>query len=273
MLSRWTILFVFLLTLFASCSSLKHRSSKTDKDALPSLSYETFGAKASVSMGGLSVNANLRMKRDSCLSISIQPFAGVEVARLFVTNQEVCLVDRINKRYAVMDLSSTDEVPSEYLKLLSVRKLQALLTNQLFLLDERDAVATKSDFSATEIADSWLLQYADPKSRFSQEFTLNGAQRVKNGSVSSSQGSIRWDYLQFEPLGNGYPFPMEVNLLVTQSSTYQGGYHSPQTSAMELGVTYKKIELNKDYSFSNPIPKGYQKVSVRKILSLLNFKR
>lgn len=270
MLNRKLILFLMvLITLFSSCSSSRRGRAKEKKEDLPTLSYVTFGAKTTVSMGGFAVNANLRMKKDSCVSLSIQPFAGVEVARLFATNQEVFMVDRINKRYAVLDLNSDDV--KGYAKLLSVKKLQSMLTNQLFLLNERDADVTMKDFSFSQIEDSWLLQYAEPKSRFNQEFTLSSEHRVKSGSVASADGSIRWSYDQFEPLETGYYFPMGVNV-VAQRSVSEGGYRTPKSSTTEISILYKKIELNRDYGFSNPIPKGYEKVTFQEMLSLLNFK-
>ncbi len=261
-----------LVTVFSSCSSSKRGGSGNEKkEALPTLSYLTFGAKATVSMDGFSVGATLRMKKDSCVSLSVQPFAGVEVARLFATDKEVYMVDRINKRYAVLDMQSESVQKSGYGKLLSVKKLQSLLTNQLFLLDEKNSDVTMADFSASQIADAWLLQYADPKSRFSQEFTMSSEHRVKNGSITSMDGAVRWVYDQFEPLETGYYFPMAVDVTVRQSAK-EGGYRSPRSSTKELSILYKKIELNKDYGFSNPIPKGYEKVTFQEMLSLLKLK-
>lgn len=267
------VVIVAVLSLFASCSSSKKgQGSKEKREDMPTLSYYTLGAKTTLSMGGMSVNATLRMKRDSCVSLSVQPLAGVEVARVFVTNEALTLVDRINKRYALVDLKSGEEIKGGYEKLLSVRKLQSLLTNQLFLLNEQDGAVTMADFSSSQVEGAWLLQYADPQSRFNQEFTLSSERRVKNGMLSSSQGSFRWRYDLFEALENGYYFPMELDM-VLQTSSYSGGYHTPQGSSTEVVLTYKKIDLNRDYGFSNPIPKGYEKVSAQEILSLLNIKR
>lgn len=277
MLSRsnsilWGWIFLAFIALFSSCKTTKRNGSGVKQEQMSTLSYETFGAKTSITMGGVSVGATLRVKKDSCLFLSVQPFAGVEVARLFATNKEVVLVDRFNKRYAIVDLASGKDLKGGYEKILKVGKLQALLTNRLFLLNEGDSDATIKDFSSMQIANSWLLQYADPKSRFNQEFTLDESHRVKSGQVSSADGSVRWDYAQVEPLEDGLDFPREIKMVVTQSS-YEGGYHSPKSATMEFSINYKKIELNKDYSFSNPIPKGYEKVTAQEILSLLNIKR
>lgn len=271
---RLSIFLMIVVTLFASCtSSRRGRMSREKKDSLPTLSYQTLGAKTAVTMGGFSLGASLRMKKDSCIYLSVQPFAGVEVARLFVTNKEMTLVDRINKRYTTVDLQAEKD-SVEYANLLSVSKLQAILTDQLFLLNEKDDMARISDFSSSKVENAWLLQYANPKNLFSQEFVLDENQRVKSGMAMSDQGSVKWNYADFQPLENGYQFPREFSLTVYQLVS-AAGYHTPGSSKVEMSmeISYKKIELNKDYSFSNPIPKGYEKVSIQEILSLLNLKR
>lgn len=258
---------VFLLTLLSCGTSKRGSTERTEVEPLNKFTYETFNAKIGLSMGNMNLNATLRMKKDSFLFISVQPFAGIEVTRIFVSEKEVSLVDRMNKRYAQFDIK---EIP-DYGELLGVDKLQAMFTNQLFQLKEGKKEAKISDFSATQIESMRLLQYSDPKGRFSQEFTTDEQYRIKNATLTSVHGTLRWEYKQPNTLENGYPFPMEVNLTMSKSSMESG--FSPRHASQEITVYYKKIELNKECSFSNPIPNGYEKVSVDELLSVLNNKR
>ncbi|MBR4713152.1 MAG: DUF4292 domain-containing protein [Paludibacteraceae bacterium] len=260
------VLGVCLMLLF-SCGSSRRGSSGREEASPDSFSFETFNAKVGFSVGNMTMNATLRMKRDSFLFVSVQPFAGIEVARIFVSDKEVCLVDRMNKRYSQFSIR---EIP-DYGELLGVDKLQAMLTNQLFLLREGNKAVKVSDFSVSQVASFFLLQYGDPKNRFSQEFTTDEHYRISNATLTSTHGSLRWEYSQFEALENGYVFPMKVDLTMSESSV-DGGF-SPRRSSQEMSFYYKKIELNKECSFSNPIPKGYEKVSVEELLSVLNNKR
>lgn len=265
--AKIAILGVALIALLFSCGVSKRNSSKKAGDEqLNGFTYETFNAKVGFSVGSMTMNATLRMKRDSFLFISVQPFAGIEVARIFVSDKDVCLVDRMNKRYSQFEIK---EIP-DYGELLGVDKLQAMFTNQLFLLREGNKQAKVSDFSASQIASFFLLQYNDPKNRFSQEFTTDEHYRISNATLTSTHGTLRWEYNQFESL-NGYMFPMKVDLTMSKSSV-DGGFSS-RRSSQEISFYYKKIELDKECSFSNPIPQGYEKVPVDELLSILNNKR
>ncbi len=255
------------MMLFFSCGSSRRGSSGNTEKELSAFSFETFNAKVGLSVGNMTLNATLRMKRDSFLFVSVQPFAGIEVARIFVSDKDVCLVDRMNKRYSQFAIK---EIP-DYGELLGVDKLQAMLTDQLFLLREGNKAVKVSDFSVSQIASFFLLQYSDPQNRFSQEFTTDEHYRVSNATLTSTHGTLRWEYGQFEALDNGYMFPMKVNLTMSKSAV-DGGF-SARRSNQEISFYYKKIELNKECSFSNPIPKGYEKVSVEELLSVLNNKR
>ena len=255
---------VCLMLLF-SCGSSRRGSSGREEAEPGSFSFETFNAKVGFSVGNMTMNATLRMKKDSFLFISVQPFAGIEVARIFVSDKDVTLIDRMNKRYSQFGIR---EIP-DYGELLGVDKLQAMLSGQIFLLGT--GVTRLSDFSVSKIASLLLFQYSNPKSRFSQEFTTDEHYRVNNATLSSVHGTLRWEYSQYEALENGYMFPMKVDLTLSKSSV-DGGF-SPRRSSQEISFYYKKIELNKECSFSNSIPKGYEKVSVEELLSVLNNKR
>lgn len=255
MLNRRFLFICALIAIFlASCHSTR-KTGKEDETVRTSLEYMTFDSKVMLSIGSISLNAHLKMKKDSFLSVSVQPFAGVEIARLFANREEVYLVDRINKRYSHMVF---DAVP-DFGKYLNLNAFQAILTNSLFLLGDGKSQVTRKDFSESQVASSILLQRAVPDSHMSQEFTTDENLQVKNGTILSEEGSVHWVYSQYEALENGFVFPKTVDISVVR------GGRNP--SPKEISISYKKIELNNDIRFSNPIPKGYEEVSVEKILS------
>lgn len=251
-----------LLAFFASCSSSKTSVSEDIKGkSSVVLDYNTLSAKVVVSVGNFDLNASLRMKRDSFIFLSLQPFAGVEVARLCVTDKDVFIIDRINKRYSQTSMKDLMDSSSVYV---SVGILQSILTNRLFLLKEGREAARLSDFSATHIESSWLLQYMDPGKAFTQEFTTDEQYRVKNAMISLGQEMKRLEYGQFETLENGVLFPMSVKVFL--SGPADRGSLFGQSSSMDFAIQYKKLELNKEVNFTNPIPKGYAKVTVWELI-------
>ena len=48
-------------------------------------------------------SANIRIKKDSAIWVSISPALGIEVMRAVLTKDSVKFVDRINKRYYIGD--------------------------------------------------------------------------------------------------------------------------------------------------------------------------
>ena len=95
------LLGVALMVLFSCSSSRRGASGESGADQPSAFTYETLGAKISLSAGNMNLNATLRMKKDSFLFISVQPFAGIEVARIFVSDKDVTLIDRMNKNHTI----------------------------------------------------------------------------------------------------------------------------------------------------------------------------
>jgi hypothetical protein len=93
---------VLILGVFTSCNKrLIH--SKQENIEINTLKFDYFTAKAKLNYTNgdqkLSAVANLRIKYDSLIWISISPGLGIEVLRLKLTTDSVFLIDRIAHKY------------------------------------------------------------------------------------------------------------------------------------------------------------------------------
>lgn len=123
-MNKYLALLLCVLAL-ASCRSNKDLSDKTDKmrrmapqELLDSVSltqndFTWFTGKAKVKYddGNKAQNftANIRMKKDSIIWISITSLMGIEAARLTIDQDSIRVLDRLKKRYIVEPVSRSDQ--------------------------------------------------------------------------------------------------------------------------------------------------------------------
>jgi len=89
---------------------IKKKSAKQIQKKVIKNDFEVdwFAAKAKVSYTepnnySQTFNANVRLKTDSAIWISIVPLLGIEMARILITKERVQVLDRINKKYLDLD--------------------------------------------------------------------------------------------------------------------------------------------------------------------------
>jgi PBP1b-binding outer membrane lipoprotein LpoB len=57
-----------------------------------------------------SMNASVQVWRNELIILSLQPMLGIEMVRAEVTPDSIVLVDKLNKRYTVMDYSMFEQI-------------------------------------------------------------------------------------------------------------------------------------------------------------------
>lgn len=255
MLNRRLFYIVTLLVMVLSLGGCKSRQGgKAVKNSLSiSIDYETFSVpKLSFAAGGaFSVNGSLRIRRDSAIMISVQPFLGMEVARAFITQDSLIVVDRMHKRYFK---TSYGELGKKTGVMLNYNVFQALFTEALFAYDNPQSKF--SDFTETKVGDLTMLQYA--KDGVVQEFVVNNEYRVQQATVISEKTtfSLHWNYSKFNALENGIVFPHQIKFQISDGKRPNN-----------LDIEYKKVELDKTLVFDAGISGSYQEVTVEELLS------
>jgi hypothetical protein len=118
---------VLILGVFTSCNK-KLIHSKQENIEINTFKFDYFAAKAKLNYNSgdqkLSVVANLRIKYDSLIWISISPGLGVEVLRLKLTTDSVFLIDRMAHKYMK---SSYSEFNNFYGIKLNFKWIQAIM--------------------------------------------------------------------------------------------------------------------------------------------------
>ena len=269
------ILFFFgLLFFIAACKPKQHivyttspvedkENSQLFSDILSNeFGYSTFASKLNlnISTGTRSVSsrANLRIDRDKALQISLQPMFGVEMFRLYMDNETLIFLDRMNKRYVK---ESLEELKKTYPVGFDYNTLQALLTNGLFV--SGNTAIEKSDykkFRYSQTSNNYNLKSADGKSGIEYNFTVNAADRITFTHLTEpvKKYSLQWGYTDFMMVKEK-TFPSKMNI-------------SAGTSSRNLDVTmsFSDIVLNEPVDIQVKIPSGYSRTSLSDIIKIIS---
>jgi len=157
MKNRFNLLFILVIIIFSGCKSQQKISGKklANKKNLPTLLQSVDNAsfkpdwlsvKASIDFEKGKKNtgfkANIRMRRDSMIWLSITPLIGVELARVVLTPDSVKMVNRIDGTYFKGNyefINNTFEVDLNY------QTLQAMLLGNSLSLEDNDKLVASID--------------------------------------------------------------------------------------------------------------------------------
>jgi len=243
-----------------SCSSSRKASRKSAAEARQieqiienASSFKTLESKVTLSINGQSVAGQLRIAKDSCFWLSIQPFLGIEAFRVFVTpGRQLVVIDRLNKQYAVQDLNQTT-LP-EAASLLGI--LTYTLSNSVFLPESKLRSASDYQISASD----------DQRYRLSVPFHQNTLQYFFDRELNYvaadiysqyTDGPVHVAYTGFQSTVAG-PFPYHMQATATVGSRM-----------FSLGCDFQRPVFDSAPRFDTSIPSNYQPFDLFTLLKAL----
>ena len=162
----------------------------------------------------VNVSATCKIKNDSALYLSIQPFLGIEMFKAEFTADSIKVFDKMNHRYYTADylyFSRRFGVDIDF------HSLQSLLTARFFCMGQKDAIAdscrlTVSSFGKNKInfETKNMIQATDlSESNVIQQVIL--ITKKSNYQLQTAYA----DYL----LENGVNFPQKISLKINSQKT------------------------------------------------------
>jgi len=212
-----------------------------------------FGAKVSVNSDinnqTNSFSANLRIKKDSAIWISISPALGIEVARALITPDSLKFINRINGTY----FKGNYKYLNELLQIeVNFKMIQAILLGNAYLHYSIEQYI--SDRESTELVLSTIK-----KRRIRREVDLEIPQiltqeiwfsSLHNKIVRMEMQDYRpvrkftVNYLQFEKVDD---LSMPNKLLITAQADKQ----------VKIDLEYSRMTINKELNLPFNIPENY----------------
>ncbi len=244
--------------------------------------FTTIGAKLDISTStekqNSSFKANLRIRQDSALWLSITPALGIEALRVLVDVDSVKFINKLNSEFYVGNFSIIDSLldyPAEleFLTNLLVgnpveidesEKYSSSVDGLYYVLHTKNKrkyrksavrLSTKKDSLSSEIQNERRIQkniekYSDEDLIIKRYFVRPSDFRVERAEVEDllMKRILKIYYGNFEQL-EGKTFPMQVRIEIISSG---------QFSKFELN--YTRIKLNEAQSFPFKIPEKYVRI-------------
>ncbi|MGL1887306.1 MAG: DUF4292 domain-containing protein [Reichenbachiella sp.] len=189
--------------------------------------------------------ANIRMKRDSAIWISLSPGFGIEAARGLVTKDSVLVIDKLHKEY---DKRLISQLTTGFDFKFELSMIEGILLGDLmFPIQNRDDI--KKTSGTYEISqDHGDISITN----------LIGAQSMKveevNAASDTSYNNLNVKYSNFQKLDDNV-YPTEINV----TANYMGKKDRSKKSA-NITIRHTKVEIDKKkYSFDFNIPSKYSR--------------
>ncbi len=271
--NRVTQIFTFIfiissLFLINSCKSKKtistsgtlEKKSHTQivSDILNSeLKYKTLTTKGSIElkMGRSSKKTSTVFKiiKVSIIQASVRPILGMEAFRVSFTPDSIIIIDRLKKQYTAESISQSKLMTSFDFNFYN---LQALLTDQLFVPGKQEVLNqdfNRFNFSSTQ--DVYMLQTKD-KGSLLYNFAIDASDRIISTLIYNEKKSVtlQWSYDDFiKENSQKYPTTMSAKVEVAKER-------------FDIGITYKKLDIDKALEVDNTIPAKYIKVDFSELI-------
>jgi len=205
-----------------------------------------FKAKSKISFSSpdksLSSSANIRMKKDSIIWISVSPIFGIEAARGFISQDTIVFMDRVNKdvyRYNYETLSSMLNFEVNFEMVQSI-----ILGNQVFDFKGEDNFSKKSG----------ELKIGQKRGRFELETTAAiDNRKVRNVKVKEIPDGSKMEIIfsEFNIIAE-QAFPFNTNVEIVSKGT-----KGDETTKVE--INHSKVEVgDTPISFPFSVPGKYE---------------
>ena len=187
--------------------------------------WTSLNSKIKVNKEGqeVTINAHIRIKKDSIIWISVKAPLGIEIFRTMITSDSVYYMNRMNKNYFIKHISHIREVVKADVSFIKLQEIIFASPNITVLNSNKENYEILKDIFRVSKID---LQETEDK-----------------------KISIRYsDYKDFAELGGLY-FPEKIFIDIKSEEGFTAE------------INYTKIKFNKTSSISFKIPKSYVSIN------------
>ena len=171
---------------------------------------------------------NIKNKKDSVVWVSARGPFGVEILRMQMTPDSICLINRINKTYVIKSASQIKEITD-----LTFYDLQDIIAANL--KTPRSKYTMKSDLDNAYILEggSWI-------------YSITKDYKVQRVKIFDSKNIIQ---IAFDTYNNNDHFPRKISI------------KSDAEEFFDAIISYSKVEVNKPQKPVFKIPKSYNETN------------
>jgi len=262
---RFILIIITAIAIFTSCRSTKKISAAIEKrdtitqpdpghddsvnfirttyQALQAniIPYTTFSAKIDVDyIGGdgkkESVNANLRMYKDSIIWISVTGLFGIEGLRAYITHDSIKVINKLDKEYTARSVFYLQDLTGLPLDLQSVQDL--IIGNPVFL----DSNIVSYSRSANSVSLLYIGEW------FKNLLTLTDGKLSHSKLDDTDINRNRTCDLSYDDYENKKGMNFSAKRRITVS----------EKSKLDIRLDFKSYNFNETLSFPFSVPKNYK---------------
>lgn len=209
-----TLLCIILtLTMAVSCNSSKGTTSSSKKSSYTSLddryktvvdSYQdwsTYVSSGKINIASTSATIQVRMQKGKFISISLRPLFGIEVGRMYLSNDSIIILDKYHKKYVAEGIQAfTSGVP------FSISDLQDVFLSRGFILNQGTlSLADKSNVDLADSGDNWTIAPRQSVQGYKYKFVMDAANRLQALILNDATGTTQpysVTYSDYTSVGN-----------------------------------------------------------------------
>jgi len=198
----------------------------------------------------VNVSAVCKIKKDTAIFVSIQPFMGIELFKAELMPDSIKVFDKMNHKYYVTDYGFFNNrfgVDVDYYS------LQALLSAQFFCVGKKEAIPDSCKLN-TLTSGATNIEFSSEKMLQHTEVSpLNFIQKVVL-KAKNTDYQLQTDYLDYTVV-NGVNFPQKIALQATNQKT---------KATCDFSIL--RVEFNTDIKLTPTNPDRYSRGDIDQLL-------
>lgn len=231
------------------------------------LDFSTFSSKLNIKFispdKDQALKANIRIRKDSTIWISIIPALGIEMARVSLTKDSVKFLNKLNSQFFEGDY----EYLSNMFHLeLNYELIQALLLNELFMYPlPEDSIKLRQHFNANNDSLSYFLNSVKVK-KVKRLQKKNKTEGLIDQTVTVNSDFFKIEKIKISDFDLDLFFDIKYSSFIQNDTTR----YFPQQSEIDIkyeekivkiSLKYSKITLDKPLKFNFSIPEKFERIN------------
>jgi len=205
--------------------------------------YQTFSAKIKVDFEGndgkRSVNAFVRLKKDSVIWVNITAPLGIDAFRVLITPDSVKMINKLNKTVQLRSVEYLQEVTKIPMKFSDLQNM--LIGNPIFL-DSNINTYKKDERSISLMSIGALFKHLLTVNK--DDYTLQHSKLDDVDAIRARTAYLSYSDYQVK---NGVRFSTQRKITVSEKSK------------LDIELEFKQFDFNVDLNFPFNIPKNYKR--------------
>lgn len=268
------LIITLILISVSGCKSSKTITGgdKGDKDVVSEVvlqeladsyqAWNTYSSSGKISISGamsFSTSMQLSMVRDKCISMSIRPILGIEVAKVFINTDSAVVVNKLQKVYTSIKLKDLAHILP-----VDINDIQDIILARVFSINNGTLNSDNiKQFTVSHDGrnNGLLITPRNNSNKFSYEFSLNENKQVALLSVYPTGSAKQYTAIYSNHVSSGIGCEAEnINIDTTIKD-------KELSLGLYMNSSRTKWDSNVEESIS--INKSYRKVSVMEFLTML----